>query len=502
MATAPVRSLLMRAARQGAAAPVLRPSRRCYGRSRLLAAVAGTGTGGGPGPGPGDDDGGDGDGDGGCGGGIPRAASLEGMGLTNGRIRDSVRGGGRTVPVRARRRRTFGERVPAPAVPGGRAGRKPGVRIVCEAPAAPSADAVAVLAVAAEEEEEEEEDAKATKAAVDARADRVRVKAMHAAKNIDVVAVLEKVFGGGGSVASVLGQLNIGPPRRHVFGKNAESLLVEFPGPPHTGEGGGGGGGEGDVSGRDRDRDRSVDRRNRPLPSPRYAAVFRFGSVVFLNMTTRESGRILSEIKSHASDPVSAGFEKMEHFQVEVRPDLPEATGEVTFDFATVKQLEMNSVAVIAKIMAQTVALDSYSDTVDELLAAFSEINASVKRAGAFSDMDKATLFRVVAQNNSIIIDLVGKLGMKDRSGTAWNLVEYQSVYEGMKEEFELDERFDNLEYKLNTVQSNAKYFLEMLQHDKSNNLEWIIVVLIAFESVLMILEMSGAGEKIFGGLF
>ena len=249
-------------------------------------------------------------------------------------------------------------------------------------------------------------------------------------------------------------------------------------------------------------RDRSVDRRNRPLPSPRYAAVFRFGSAVFLNMTTRESGRILSEIKSHASDPVSAGFEKMEHFQVEVRPDLPEATGEVTFDFATVKQLEMNSVAVIAKIMAQTVALDSYSDTVDELLAAFSEINASVKRAGAFSDMDKATLFRVVAQNNSIIIDLVGKLGMKDRSGTAWNLVEYQSVYEGMKEEFELDERFDNLEYKLNTVQSNAKYFLEMLQHDKSNNLEWIIVVLIAFESVLMILEMSGAGEKIFGGLF
>ena len=197
MATAPVRSLLMRAARQGAAAPVLRPSRRCYGRSRLLAAVAGTATGGGPGPG--DDDGGDGDGDGdgggGCGGGIPRAASLEGLGLTNGRIRDSVRGGGRTVPVRARRRRTFGERVPAPAVPGGRAGRKPGVRIVYEVPAAPSADAVAVLAVAAAAEEEE--DAKATKAAVDARADRVRVKAMHAAKNIDVVAVLEKVFGGG-----------------------------------------------------------------------------------------------------------------------------------------------------------------------------------------------------------------------------------------------------------------------------------------------------------------
>jgi len=158
-------------------------------------------------------------------------------------------------------------------------------------------------------------------------------------------------------------------------------------------------------------------------------------------------------------------------------------------------------VAVISKIMASSVALDSYADTVDELLAAFSTINSQVKSTGEFSPMDKETLFKVVAQNNSLMMNIIGKLGIKDKSDIAWELAEYESVYEGMKKEFEIEDRFDNIEFKLNIIQSNAKFFLEVLAHQKSTSLEWIIVVLIAFESILMILEMSGHGEKIFSGL-
>ena len=303
--------------------------------------------------------------------------------------------------------------------------------------------------------------------------DRIPVKAVHAAATIDVVSVLGKVFGGATSSASTLGELGIGAPTRHVFGKNGTSILFQLP-PPEPAAG------------------QTFD------PSPRFVAVFKFGSVVFHNMTTQESGSILSEIKKHASDPVSYGFEKTERFEVAVQPDMPKATGEVTSEFATVKELDLHSVAVISKIMAQTVALDSYADTVDALLSAFAAINTSVKNTGNFSPMDKETLFKVVAQNNSLMLSIIGKLGIKDRSDIAWELSEYDNVYEGMKEEFELEDRFDAIEFKLNTIQSNAKFFLEMLAHQKSTSLEWIIVVLIAFESALMILEMSGQGEKIF----
>ena len=103
-----------------------------------------------------------------------------------------------------------------------------------------------------------------------------------------------------------------------------------------------------------------------------------------------------------------------------------------------------------------------------------------------------------VAQNNSIFIDMVSKLGIKDRSDTAWNLSQYEDIHEGMKEEFEIYTRFKDIEFKLNLIQQNAKFFLEVLQHQKSNSLEWIIVWLIGLESVLMCIDMSGKGEALF----
>ena len=38
------------------------------------------------------------------------------------------------------------------------------------------------------------------------------------------------------------------------------------------------------------------------------------------------------------------------------------------------------------------------------------------------------------------------------------------------------------------------KFFLDILQNQKSTSLEWIIIILIGFECVLMLLDMSGLG--------
>jgi hypothetical protein len=93
-----------------------------------------------------------------------------------------------------------------------------------------------------------------------------------------------------------------------------------------------------------------------------------------------------------------------------------------------------------------------------------------------------------------------------------------------MREQFDLDERFrvssvlhgkyfatlawskliipyiwsQHIEFKLDLIQQNAKFFLEVLHAQKSNTLEWVIIVLISFECVLMCLDMSGIGAKFF----
>ena len=341
---------------------------------------------------------------------------------------------------------------------------------------------------------------------------RVPVMSIYVARHIDVVAVLSKVFSKMNVLQHRFGRTSVTvqfPPReaadaptttastnpKHYPSTTSPSTNLKSKDQPHSDE---------DIN--------SNDPPTEPLPLPtsvedtllpRYIVVFRFGSCVFFNFTNREARVILEEIKKRADccmDALPNGFEQREQFDIAISPGRAESI--VTGDVATIQMLDLNNVAVISTVMGQTVALDSYNIYADELLATFATINANVKRTGNFTSMERNALFKVIAQNNSLFIDMVSKLGLKDRSDTvAWNFTQYDTVYQGMREEFLIDNRFDDIEFKLNLIQQNTKFFLEVMHQNKTSLLEWIIIGLITLECGLMCLEMSGMGHLMFESL-
>ena len=59
-----------------------------------------------------------------------------------------------------------------------------------------------------------------------------------------------------------------------------------------------------------------------------------------------------------------------------------------------------------------------------------------------------------------------------------------------MRKDFELDYRFKDLSLKLDLVKDNCKFFLEILQNKKSTKLEWIIIILIAAEIGIGLIDL------------
>jgi uncharacterized Rmd1/YagE family protein len=68
--------------------------------------------------------------------------------------------------------------------------------------------------------------------------------------------------------------------------------------------------------------------------------------------------------------------------------------------------------------------------------------------------------------------------------------VQYGRIWEFLRAELEMDPRFKILDMKLNLIQDNLKYFLEILQARKSDSLEWTIIVLIGAEICLSLYDL------------
>uniref|UniRef100_A0A7S2G731 DUF155 domain-containing protein n=1 Tax=Octactis speculum TaxID=3111310 RepID=A0A7S2G731_9STRA len=221
----------------------------------------------------------------------------------------------------------------------------------------------------------------------------------------------------------------------------------------------------------------------------RHMVVFDYGSVVFFNFDDLELQQRLKELRRFCVEPIAQEVQMTEDYTLIERPHLRESCV-LQNDLTILKELDFHSATVISTVMAQTVALDHYSALVDQMLEIFTEFNHTVERTGQFTAIEKNDLFKMVAQNNAVLIDVISKLSLLERSDTAWKMPQYVHVWEGLREEFEVDQRFENLKFKLNLIQDNTKFFLEIMHNQKSNMLEWVIIVLISAEIVLCSMDL------------
>ena len=81
-------------------------------------------------------------------------------------------------------------------------------------------------------------------------------------------------------------------------------------------------------------------------------------------------------------------------------------------------------------------------------------------------------------------------MGLLSRSDAAWAAARYTEVWDGLRLDFELDTRFENLHFKLELIATQLRFHMDVLQNKKSDALEWTIIILVAAECVLSLYEI------------
>lgn len=226
------------------------------------------------------------------------------------------------------------------------------------------------------------------------------------------------------------------------------------------------------------------------LPLEAYMMAFSYGSVVIFNAH--------SELLMNALLGMCRDFTKQqqtEHFveemMIKLRPNM-EAWSTHSPEYIRLKRLDWSNMRVIGSVLGQSVALDFYARNVETMLERFVDMNLEMHKTGSLSaSIGKDELLKLVAQNNLILTDIITKLGLLDYHDVAWKTSQYGRIWEYLRRDFDVEARFETLSDKLTLVQENLKYYLELRQHQKSDTLEWIIILMIGAEIAISLYEMS-----------
>lgn len=217
--------------------------------------------------------------------------------------------------------------------------------------------------------------------------------------------------------------------------------------------------------------------------SNRHISIFQYGAVVLFNIPAEEHAEHLRLIKDAAVlTPIAEGLQHTDNYKVVIHDKLDKPSV-IKATHVNVRALDSKNITIVSTVMAQTVSLDYYADRVDRMLESFMKMNHKIEESGNFDALDKKGLYRLVASNNTVITNVLSKLGIFEGGPDAtWDNSDYHYTWEVLRKDFEIDYRFKDLSLKLDIVKDNAQLFIEIIQNRNSTRLEWMIVALITGE--------------------
>jgi uncharacterized Rmd1/YagE family protein len=219
-----------------------------------------------------------------------------------------------------------------------------------------------------------------------------------------------------------------------------------------------------------------------PEAAQRSMLVFPFGGVVFMNMSESEQRMLLQVAAQYTSDPKAyeAYKEFKDAYRVVVRPGM-RSWSSGGRDMVAVKQLDDHTLEIIARVLAQSVALANSLTKVDRIFERAYFIWEHLARTGQF-DMPRSQLFKLVAEINMAHTEVFTNLQFFDRHEVVWENPHYDDLRELLWHEFELRNRLTDVSEKVDACTQQLRFCLETLQNRKSDALEWTIIVLIGLE--------------------
>lgn len=206
-----------------------------------------------------------------------------------------------------------------------------------------------------------------------------------------------------------------------------------------------------------------------------------YGSVVFVGIEEDKAINILRDEFSIGSEEIL----KTEELEVE---ESLEKGYNVHFDGVVVPDLTIEIIHLICLNLAQSVLLSSYQEKADEVVSESAIISVELRDKGKVS-VSRKKLRRLLGTALVLKTSVAENLYIFETPEFASSDEELTELDTDLSESLDIINRHKSLQHSLNTVTDGLTYLIDILQHKHSTILEWIIILLIAFEIIQVLME-------------
>jgi uncharacterized Rmd1/YagE family protein len=217
----------------------------------------------------------------------------------------------------------------------------------------------------------------------------------------------------------------------------------------------------------------------------RYVAVHDFGAVVFFGHDEAQRKEYLDKLLATVAAP-EPHPPVMDDFLVEVREG---AAPETSFDRAIVPELDVPRVEILSLVLAQSVAMDYYDEDVELLYRRIDQLCVQLAQSGRLRLASRDTqrfIGRILITRNQIAMTL----SLLDAPIVTWESESLDRLYRAMRATFETEDRYRTLTHKLGLIQDDLEIVVDLVRSRRGFFLEVAVVVMIAIEIVLALLQM------------
>lgn len=214
-----------------------------------------------------------------------------------------------------------------------------------------------------------------------------------------------------------------------------------------------------------------------------YAVLFRYGVIVFFNVDAAARQDFAARITAYVSTPLTPPIEDME--TIVINKDRPEGSYPryIALDEWTIPKLQL-----IADILGKSIILSYFEERMSELFDKLETVTSAMT-TGKISSTGSRQLVNHVGMTLSIQRLMTGHVEIDDKPEMLWEMSELESFYIHLQDDFEIVERYEALEKKLDLIYKTSETLLGMLHERKSLRVEWYIVILIIFDIALHLAE-------------